>query len=321
MRPQTLLRITETLRSFPEIPMPAIHAVVAALSTTNKEVRTDSKWKAALAALAADRRSIAQNMGKRTEDMIPLYTDYLAILDAVREKMRIAAMHGTPSEAHAAARKANEARALAGKEPNGTCTTYWPTWVPPRVRDDFNTRLAAHYARAHARKGTRFTPFMTATHRKYTKQVMDNTLAIIKRIRSTHASVEGGTSGYTPYRALYLCAARMAEKALYIRIKGYELGTHNTIDHPLPVNWLALLDAPMRERLRQAQENPHAVTLDGLDHFYEPPRGVTSLDEMPELTDMDVSHAQSEKERYKSEDSLGLEGLTDSEGVEDGLKN
>jgi hypothetical protein len=231
-------------------------------------------------------------------------------MDAVKEKMRVAMLQGTPEQAHNAAIKANEMRVLEGKAPNGTCATYWPTWVPPRVRDDFNTRLAAQYARMGTRKGTRFTPFTTSTHRKYTKQVTDNTLATIKRIRSTHATDNKGTSGYTPYRALYLCAARMAEKELYTRLKGYELGTHNTIDHPLPVNWLALLDAPMRARLREAQENPHAVSLEGLDHFYAPPRGVTSLYEMPELTAIDAAHAQAE-ERYESEDSLGLEVLTD----------
>jgi hypothetical protein len=312
MRSQTLLRITETLRSFPEIPTHAIHAVTAALSTTNKEVRIESKWNSMLAALAVDRRSIAQNMDKRTETMRPLYVEYLNLMDAVREKMRIASMHGTPEQAHSAAVKANEVRILEGKAPNGTCTTYWPTWVPPRVRDDFNTRLAAQYTRMGTRKGTRFTPFTTSTHRKYTKQVKDNTLSTIKRIRSTHATDIGGTSGYTPYRALYLCAARMAEKELYTRLKGYELGTHNTIDHPLPVNWLALLDAPMRERLREAQVNPNAVSLEGLDHFYAPPRGITSLDEMPELTEIDAAHAQAE-ERYESDVNLGLEVLTEGE--------
>jgi hypothetical protein len=222
-------------------------------------------------------------------------------MDAVKEKMCIASLTQSPSEAHAAALKANEVRVLEGKAPNGTNSSHWPTWVPPRIRDAFITKLSATYARTHQRQGTRFTPFMTATHRKYTKQVMDNTLATIKRIRSTHASVEGGTSGYTPYRALYLCAARMAEKALYTRLKGYELGTHNTIDHPLPVNWLALLDAPMRARLREAQVNPNAVSLEGLDHFYEPPRGIDPGEALPELADEDKAHAQEH----------GLELLTD----------
>lgn len=306
MRPTTIQRVTIVLRSFPEIQPHVIHAVTTALSTTNKAVRTDSKWKAMLAALATDRRSISQNMGKRSEDMRPIYEEYLCIMDAVKEKMCIASLTQTPEQAHAAALKANEARAIEGKTPNGTNAAHWPTWVPPRIRDAFNTKLSATYARTHQRQGTRFTPFMTAAHRQYTKQVMDNTLATIKRIRSTHATDTNGTSGYTPYRALYLCAARMAEKALYTRLKGYELGTHNTIDHPLPVNWLALLDAPMRERLREAQVNPNAVSLEGLDHFYEPPRGVTSLAEMPELTDMDAAHAQEH----------GLELLTDDDDQE-----
>lgn len=306
MRPTVIQRVTTVLRSFPEIQPHVIHAVTAALSTTNKAVRINSKWKAMLSALATDRRSISQNMGKRSEDMRPLYEEYLCIMDAVKEKMCIASLTQSPSEAHAAALKANESRVLEGKAPNGTNSSHWPTWVPPRIRDAFNTKLSATYARTHQRQGTRFTPFMTATHRTYTKQVTDNTLATIKRIRSTHAS-HGATTGYTPYRALYLCAARMAEKELYIRLKGYELGTHNTIDHPLPVNWLALLDAPMRERLREAQENPNAVSPEGLDHFYAPPRGITASQEMPELTDIDAAHAQAE-ERYEAD---GLELLTE----------
>ncbi len=305
MRQQTLVHIANTLRSFQEIPPHTVHAVLAALSTTNKKVRIESKWKAMLSALASDRRSIAQNMDKRSADMRPFYVEYLTILDTVREKMRIAATQGTPEQAHALALKTNEARIVEGKPPNGTNATYWATWVPPRIREDFAARLSAHYTRTRQRQGTRFTPFVTGTHRAQAKQAADNLRATIGRIRDTHASHPGAATGYTPYRALYLCAARMAEKALYARQQGYALGTHNTIDHPLPVNWLALLDAPMRERLRAAQDNPHAVTLDGLAHFYEPPRGVAPGEALPELYEIDAAHAQ----------TSGLENLTEDKNT------
>ena len=261
-----------------------------------------------LTLLATDRRSISQNMGKRSEDMRPIYEEYLCIMDAVKEKMCIASLTQSPEQAHAAALKANEVRVLEGKTPNGTNAAHWPTWVPPRMRDAFTTKLSATYTRTGQRQGTRFIPFTTSTHRKYTKQVTDNTLVTIKRIRSTHATDTNGTSGYTPYRALHLAAARMAEKALYTRLKGYELGTHNTIDHPLPVNWLALLDAPMRARLREAQVNPNAVSLEGLDHFYEPPRGIDPGEALPELADEDKAHAQEH----------GLELLTDTDDNQEG---
>ncbi len=308
MRQTTLLRVVHAMNQA-GIPKSSQDIVTNALRATSAEDRADVSWAALLTALAYDRRAVVNNLSTRPPYLRPHYDAYIQIMDKVRESMEVARTKGSPEDAQRAADKANVERAERGLPPNGRNTNQWPTWVPPRVRESLLANINRAYIEAGYTKGSRFMPFTPPAKRRELKERTDNTLATIKRIRSTHASVDGGTSGYTPYRALHLAAARMAEKALYTRLKGYELGTHNTIDHPLPVNWLALLDAPMRARLREAQVNPNAVTLDGLDHFYEPPRGITSLAEMPELTEMDAAHAQEH----------GLEVLTDTEGTEDGL--
>lgn len=314
MHPKTLRKISVAMCKA-GVPKHMQDIVHASLLAETPEDRADVAWAALLDELQTDRRSIMGNLSTRPAYLREHYLAYISIMDKVRERMLIAQSKGTPEDARRAAAIANAQREQEGKPVNGTDSNTWVSWVPPRVREQLCAAVSQAYVAAGSVRGKRFVPFTSTAKRRELKQRTDNLTKTIKRVRSTHESFPNSGRAYTPYRALYLCAARMAEKELYRRLKAYELGTQNPIDNPLPVNWLALLDAPMRQRLRQAQENPHAVSPEGLAHFYEAPRGADAAEDAlpPELLDADIAHAQDNPLPTEA----GLEGLTE-EGDDDG---
>lgn len=232
--------------------------------------RPKGGWVDMLSTLRKDKRSIETNMHNRSEAMHAVYAEYLAIMSKVRERMQIAQAHGTPADAERAAALVNEARALEGKRPLGTNGKSWQSWVPPHIREQLAAKVTQAYDNANYKRGNRFIPFIPTAARKSAKTVASNLTAALGRIRRDHESAPNSGRGYTLYRALHLAAARMAERELHRRLKAMEAGVENPVDNPLPVNWLALLDAPMRARLRDAQKNPAGVSLEGLDQFHDP---------------------------------------------------
>ena len=252
-----------------------------------KVSKEDADWGALLTTLAQERRSVATNMHNRNPKLRPIYVEYIAIMDKVKERIEIAKMKGTPADAQRAAAEANTLRELEGRPAGPTNGTKWQTWVPPHIRAAFTAQVELVYASIGRTKGNRFIPFIPLAVRKDVERMRTLLTTTIKRIRESHENAPGTGVAYTPYRALYLCAARMAEIQLWQRLKAYESGAANPVDNPLPVNWLALLDGTMRARLRAAQENPGLVSPEGLQHFLaDAPDNV-----LQDMTDQDVEHA------------------------------
>jgi len=244
-----------------------------------------------LADLAKVRDTMRTNMSNRKPELRPMYEEYVTILDKVRERIHIARLHGSLAEATAAAALVNEQRAAEGREPGPDNSATWQSWVPPHIKTAFTNKAAQTYARIGMVKGNRFVPFIPATEVRAAKKHAARLGTTLRRIRETHEAAPGAGVAYTPYRALYLCAARMAERELARRVKAFELGTADPVTSPLPVNWLALLDAPMRARLRAAQENPADVSAEGLaDFLTEAPDNV-----LQDMHAFDVEHAQAQE--------------------------
>jgi len=287
MRTTSLNKLARLLNR-PEIPAHVQIEIVNAMRNTSKSERTSIAWKRIFSILAADKRSIVNNQGKRPEYLKQVYAEYLALIEKVHTRMKIAQLHGSPEDAERAAAKLNADRAHAGEPPLGACSTHWATWIPPKVREDFCHKVTVAYEHAGRRVTNKFIPFCPPNQRRVIHTMIVNLKKAIKRVRSRHESYPGANHGYTPYRALYLAAARMAERGLDKITKGYELGALNPIDNPPPVNWLALVEPAMRARLRAAQENPHDVDLQGLETFYAPLPDNTPTDE---LDATDQAHA------------------------------
>lgn len=235
--------------------------------TTAKE----AEWDKLLLPLKVERRRMTTNLHNRSTGQRHIYAEYIELLKEVEKRIEIAQTHHkTVAEATQAAAEQNEARITQGKRPLAECGDTWQSWVPPHVKQEFAAKVTKSYDDAGYHSGNRFVPFIPAATRKEAVQRSKNLRGTFERIRTVCETSPGTNAGATPYRALQLAAVRMAEISLDKLLKSYELGSANPVDTPVPVNWLALLDAPMRRRLADAQANPAAVTTDGLTQFYDP---------------------------------------------------
>lgn len=261
--------------------------------------RTGKDWKGLLDTLARDRRSMVTNMHNRSEALRPLYAEYVAIMDKVLERIQIAATNGTPADAARAAALVNEQRAAEGRRPIYSDGPHWQTWVSPHIRQAFAAKVTQAYDTMGYKRGNRFIPFVPLDVRKDVDIRVGWHREMFARMRRDHEYMPNTGKGNTPYRALMLCATRMAERQLDNLVLSYKVSTANILENVLPVNWLALLDAPMRARVRAAQRNPAGVDLEGLSQFYDPtPEEVR--------VDFDVEDA-----RYVTQNPLDENGLED----------
>lgn len=263
--------------------------------------KEDADWGAILTSLAQERRSVATNMHNRKPELRPMYVEYLSIMDKVKERIEIARTHGAPADAAKAAVDANHLRELEGARPGPTNGPKWQSWVPPHIRTAFTNKVVQTYASIGRATGNKFIPFVPLAVRKDVERMRTLLTTTITRIRDSHEAAPGTNAAYTPYRALYLCAARMAEREMARRLKAYELGTTNPVDNPLPVNWLALLDAPMRARLRAAQVNPAAVDSEGLQDFLTE----ASQHVVEDMQAFDIEHAAAHPVEPEQENADG----------------
>lgn len=203
------------------------------------------------------------------KDMRPFYEEYIQLLDAVLARIDKARHTEDP--------KTGFTYTLPGwsaartKPENGLCDHRWQTWIPTRVARDFMSRV--NIAR-QGRVGRRPSFFWSAADQKEfvaKAQKHRNTIRRIRQEMSTFGRVDGPNSvSDSYYGALWLAAARMAELQLN-RLENPE-STHIAApmwERVMPVNWWALLDAPMRTRLRQAKADPAGVDPEGLHSFYE----------------------------------------------------
>lgn len=279
-------KLIAKIRQHPGIPAHIKEELVQSLATQRKQ-KPAAAWADILSTVRRDRRAISVNMHNRSEALYLIYAEYVLLLKKVEERIEIAQTHGTPTDAEREAALVNARRAEEGKRPLGTNGHRWQSWVPPHIKEAFAAKVSQAYDSAGYKRGNRFIPFVTTEARRNAKTVAKNLTVTLTRIREHHESAPGSGRGNTQYRALYLCAARMAERCLHKIIKDYEAGIANPVDNPLPVNWLALLDAPMRARLREAQASPGSVDPEGLGQFYDP----VPANLAPDFAENDVEHA------------------------------
>lgn len=229
-------------------------------------------WEALLAPLRAHLRSMQSNMHNRAPATAIAFESYLGVLKKVKEQIEVARLKHVwlPTAIEAAAQR-NAERMREGRPAGATCGPTWQSWVPDSVRTAVESEFTKAYESASIVRTRRFKPFVNPAAAKNVAKCANLLRTTLERIRGSYASTERKGKAATPYRALWLCAARMAERELDRRLKLAELeGMQHLAKNPLPVNWLALLDAPMRRRLRDAAAAPDAVSPAGLEDFYAP---------------------------------------------------
>jgi hypothetical protein len=278
-------------------------------------------WDALVARLRHDRASIATNRKRWRADITRLYNDYLALLDKVLVRINGARLkYPTVADAMEDAKKRNLARTAQGEYPTGDCGPAWQSWIPPHLIAALVSEQDRIYtARSKTeRQGKRSTLFVsqnlrTRVHKrlKQAQTGLDN----LRRIMRT----DGGTApseahANTPYRALYLTALRQAELRLAAIERELTRGQRPYWEAKIPVNWYALLEPEMRTRLREANDNPHKVTLDGLTSFYKPdevnnPGTSVPEQELPEISPDDGDDTTTDMlDTGEDEEGYGLDG-------------
>lgn len=279
MRPKTYDLLLAALVQHgvqPHLHLPILNDVCGpkAVASAGKRGGAESlRWKALLAQLQYDRRTITSNRARWAPELVPLYEDYIALMDRTRERIEAKSMEYTMREVAQAAYRENQRRLRDKLPPIGSHGAQWQTWVSPKKRTEFCDAVAAVYATIERGKGNRWVPFQPTSFRREMK-------ARTERVRHAIASVvrlvscptyPGHHVANTYYGALLLAATDMATKELNRRVAHHKTGLLNPFDHPIPVQWVHLCDATMRARLKAAHLNPAAVTPDGIERFYMPP--------------------------------------------------
>lgn len=262
-----------------------------------QQEKKHDEWSVLKKDLKAERRSLQTNLNNRPGYILDAHKAYIEVVNRTLERIEQVEAHGkTIAEVMREVAQTNQARVLQGQQPLGTCGHHWMSWVPLHVQEDITRQFAKAYVSADHKK-RKFVPFKnTVVDREDTNRLaaLRETIA---RIRRTYDTSKLGT-GETPYRALWLRAARMAEIQLYQRLKERKEGVSSAVMRPMPVNWQHLLDGPMRKRLKAAVADPGGVTLDGLKDFYDDSlqrAGVPGMNALQHLNESDAEQAPKTK--------------------------
>jgi hypothetical protein len=279
MRKTAALRVQEALILF-NIPMDKQREIMnaafglTASATARLRPKTShiaQSWVSTIEPLHAQRRILSSNSRKWPADLRPVYEKYLALIDAVLMKMRAAAESGTLADETARIALVNAERKKDGRPSLGARDKRWQSWVPPHIRTQITEEFEIAYIKAGRTKGNRMTPFVTHAIRAASAARAERLKASIKLTRNMHRTpYHTGDYAHTPYRALYMAAARMAERTLAQLVIKHKQCKANVYDAPIPVNWKHLLTPEMRKRLDAADKNPDATTLDGIESFFYP---------------------------------------------------
>jgi hypothetical protein len=255
-----------------------------------KELRTvvdtdERKWAQLISELAAHIKSFNSNRFKAPAYTRPLIDEYYQLLRDTRQYIEATRdrLFKDPSNPHpdaprlvatiamarAARTKINDRLRAAGQPEGPSCGVHWQSWIAPSVRNDLIKRLEIAYVNAGIGPGRRTVLFVTAVSKKRNVDSAARLRSFFDDQRRVYATSEDGTRANNAFGALALCGIRMAERALEFWEKQVSRNQVYAIVNPLPVNWRHLLDQKMRERIAAADENPAAVTLDGLGSFYD----------------------------------------------------
>lgn len=260
-----------------DIPLHAQREVYNTIFSTSRNTLSGRSgvWTALLMSARHARTMVKTNRSKWAPDLVPLYEEYVDILSTIVSRIQqtlvTVDVDGQPVSLETFTRvcaQRNLTRQREGKPESAVCNGQWQSWIAKTRREEFALKVEQHYAAMPvASKGGRFTPFFTRELRAAIHIRTQRLNVTIQSIRRQMANC--GTAppmANTPYAALYLAAARMAER----RLAQLAL-VPATIDTAVPVNWLHLLDAPMRARLQEAGRSPEDVDTHGLSSFYLPP--------------------------------------------------
>lgn len=267
----------------PNVKRSIINDVFSPASALAERLKREENFDALRDDLRAVLRSTQSNRTKWPPELVHLYEQYLAVVrtalntvDYMRTKMlpdpanpqgpRIPATLARTTERM---RVLNEKHRAKGEPLEPACNANWVSWVDPNKRDALIADFSMAYVRMGRGKGRRFIPFATTAVSKDMQRAITRHRRFIEDQRDV-VSDRPNNTGSTHYRALHLCALRMAEMWLdsYERdIKSHE---RHPATHPVPVNWMHLLTKEMRERIRAADEDPASVSPMGLASFYNP---------------------------------------------------
>lgn len=251
--------VLDQLNVEPLLKRQIMYAMLEAAQKPDKQIKAETAldWQALLRSVRNVRSRHVSNKYRWAVHSQPLFTEYETLLNRIIARIEKAQLTGLSVDAHSVRIRTE------GKAASGVCDKHWFNWIPDPVKADFIKRINIHYDTIGRFKGSRLRPFTSPEliqQRDDSIKRMRNIIANIRRQCSTLGCENGDMStSDTPRGALYLCAARMAERELNRRVK---------TDEVIPVNWMALLSPEMRDSLRDADIDATLIDTSRLHDFY-----------------------------------------------------
>ncbi len=280
---QTRLRRALDRREIPEhIQREVFNATFAKHSTALDMLTSETSFDVVLDGARRAKRALLSNKAKWPDELAPHYANYARCIQSVVDDIETTRMlllknpdnpsgpkvPASLSRITAIAAKRN-AKQRANHEPEGpTCGASWPSWVEPELRQSIVDAFDRAYALMGRGRGRRFTPFHTTAIAQDMNRAIIRHRRFIDDQRLVLADRRDGR-GSTHYRALHLCALRMAEMWLDGYERDIKARVRNPSTHPIPVNWMHMLTKDMRDRVRDADDNPAGISAVGLTSFYD----------------------------------------------------
>ena len=274
------LEVLPRLGMTPDNVRRAFNFIFAPNSRGRKETGNELVWDALVKDIRTAINGIATNRTKWKPAYREAYEEYLALLRQTKldiEAARRAVMVPDPDNPDGPKLPASvddvHRRAVARNKKLGidgpTCGATWQSWVDPAVRAALTNKFLRIHQLELSGKGTPPRPFMADNIRRNAKDMIARHRSMISHSRERLAD---GTTAHptatTLYGALHLAALRQFERALEQWETKFVLNQMVALTDPLPVNWHAMLEPAMRERLRRAEKDPRDIDRQGLDSFY-----------------------------------------------------
>lgn len=197
----------------------------------------------------------------------PVYEAYIALLVKTRAVIT-STLRGTPEapnptlvQIRAQAAQTNEARRAQGKRPLGECGAHWSSWIPPHVRETTLLAFEQMYADEVAKgikPGSRLVPFLTITQRRDMRQrwtklreECQRHIDAYTRFNKDVGRLKNHSREWMIEDELLRERRRAAGAAMAVISKNIHI---TGVMEPPPINWVHLLEAPERARLRAAEK-------------------------------------------------------------------
>lgn len=262
-----------------------VNEVFVLRSPIRDELRREASFASLISAVVAAKRTVMGNKTKWHPALVTLYEEYVALLTQTHDTMvhMQNMMVPNPEDPHGArvpatlaiitalAKRKNDKCARDGLPPLPSCTAAWPTWVAPADKTRLIEAFDTAYARMGRGRGKRFIPFHTTALAHSMGRAVLRHRKFIDDMRAATCDRPDG-KGSTHYRALHLCALRMAELWLDNYEKDIRLKHRHPATDPVPVNWTHMLTSDMRQRVAAADANPtDYIDPTGLGSFLDEP--------------------------------------------------